>query len=66
MLTRPAAAPDADRPAVGITTAGVTTECQERVMDLLGPDYECLSFHAAGTGGPAPPFFAPARPIRAR
>jgi uncharacterized protein (UPF0261 family) len=52
MLTRPVTTEGADRPAVGITTAGVTTECQERVMDLLAADYECLSFHAAGTGGP--------------
>jgi uncharacterized protein (UPF0261 family) len=40
------------RPAVGLTTAGVTTECQERVMDLLEARFDCLSFHAAGTGGP--------------
>ncbi len=52
MMTRPVAVSELDRPAIGITTAGVTTECQERVMDLLAPDYECLSFHAAGTGGP--------------
>ena len=40
------------RPAVGLTTAGVTTECQERVIDLLGNRFDCLTFHAAGTGGP--------------
>lgn len=43
---------DDERPAIGLTTAGVTTECQERVMDLLGDRFDCLSFHAAGTGGP--------------
>ena len=43
---------DDTRPAIGLTTAGVTTECQERVMDLLGNRFDCLTFHAAGTGGP--------------
>jgi uncharacterized protein (UPF0261 family) len=52
MMTRPVVADALDRPAIGITTAGVTTQCQERVMDLLEADYECLTFHAAGTGGP--------------
>jgi uncharacterized protein (UPF0261 family) len=52
MMTRPVVEDAQDRPAIGITTAGVTTQCQERVMDLLEADYECLTFHAAGTGGP--------------
>jgi uncharacterized protein (UPF0261 family) len=52
MVSRQVAAAEQGRPAIGLTTAGVTTECQERVMDLLEADYECLSFHAAGTGGP--------------
>jgi uncharacterized protein (UPF0261 family) len=52
MMTREVAASELDRPAIGITTAGVTTECQERVMDALASRFECLSFHAAGTGGP--------------
>jgi uncharacterized protein (UPF0261 family) len=45
-------APNAAAAVIGITTAGVTTECQERVMDRLGTRYECVTFHAAGTGGP--------------
>ena len=43
---------DDRRQAIGLTTAGVTTECQERVMDLLRDQFDCLTFHAAGTGGP--------------
>jgi len=47
---RPAAAGD-DRPAVGITMFGVTTPCVQQVAPLLEPRYDCLVFHATGTGG---------------
>ena len=40
-----------DRPAVGLTMFGVTTPCVTAVTDLLGARYDCLVFHATGTGG---------------
>ena len=41
----------ADLPAVGLTMFGVTTPCVNRVTSLLGARYDCLVFHATGTGG---------------
>ncbi len=48
-----APAPDAanEKPAVGLTMFGVTTPCVTRVAELLAADYDCLVFHATGTGG---------------
>lgn len=40
-----------DRPAVGLTMFGVTTTCVTRVTEALEADYDCLVFHATGTGG---------------
>ena len=40
-----------DKPAVGLTMFGVTTPCVQAVARLLGPRYDCLVFHATGTGG---------------
>ncbi|MGF1553355.1 MAG: ABC transporter permease [Paracoccaceae bacterium] len=42
-----------DRPAVGITMFGVTTPCVQAVQKRLSPDWDCLVFHATGTGGRA-------------
>ncbi|MBK1668814.1 hypothetical protein CKO28_12310 [Rhodovibrio sodomensis] len=39
------------KPAVGITMFGVTTACVQQVTDELGDAYDCLVFHATGTGG---------------
>ena len=39
------------RPALGLTMFGVTTPCVTRVAELLRADYDCLVFHATGTGG---------------
>lgn len=39
------------RPALGLTMFGVTTPCVTRVSELLSEDYDCLVFHATGTGG---------------
>ncbi len=39
------------RPALGLTMFGVTTPCVTRLTEILGPDYDCLVFHATGTGG---------------
>ncbi len=38
---------------VGITMFGVTTPCVQAVQKALEPDYDCLVFHATGTGGMA-------------
>ncbi len=40
-----------EKAAVGLTMFGVTTPCVTRVTELLGTDYDCLVFHATGTGG---------------
>src|SRR5690606_32460177 len=47
------AAPGDARRAVGLTMFGVTTPCVTRVAALLRPDFDCLVFHATGTGGRA-------------
>ena len=39
------------KPAVGLTMFGVTTACVTRVVEQLEEDYDCLVFHATGTGG---------------
>ncbi len=44
------AASDA-KPAVGLTMFGVTTPCVQQVTKALENDYDCLVFHATGTGG---------------
>ena len=41
----------ADRPALGLTMFGVTTPCVNRLVQLLGDSFDCLVFHATGTGG---------------
>ena len=45
----PAAADE--RPAIGITMFGVTTPCVAAVAAALEAEYDCLVFHATGTGG---------------
>ncbi|MDN3526337.1 Tm-1-like ATP-binding domain-containing protein [Halomonas sabkhae] len=40
-----------DKPAIGMSMFGVTTECVTHVKDALDSDYDCLIFHATGTGG---------------
>jgi uncharacterized protein (UPF0261 family)/ABC-type branched-subunit amino acid transport system ATPase component len=49
MMAKRAAA----RPAVGMTMFGVTTTGVQAVQKILEPDYDCLVFHATGTGGRA-------------
>jgi uncharacterized protein (UPF0261 family) len=39
------------RPALGLTMFGVTTPCVQAVTRQLQNDYDCLVFHATGTGG---------------
>lgn len=40
-----------DKPAIGITMFGVTTPCVQQISQLLEANYDCLVFHATGTGG---------------
>jgi len=39
------------KPAVALTMFGVTTACVTRVVEQLQQRYDCLVFHATGTGG---------------
>jgi len=50
---RSAAKPVTDKPAIGLTMFGVTTSCVQAVAAQLDADYDCLVFHATGTGGRA-------------
>ncbi|MCH9736207.1 MAG: Tm-1-like ATP-binding domain-containing protein [Actinomycetia bacterium] len=40
-----------ERPAIGLSMFGVTTPCVDRVVSALSERFECLVFHATGTGG---------------
>jgi uncharacterized protein (UPF0261 family) len=51
MVAHPAPRSDADKPAIGLTMFGVTTPCVEQVSRALEGEYDCLVFHATGTGG---------------
>lgn len=51
MVTAPAVAQSHDRPAIGLTMFGVTTPCVTEVARLLSDRFDCLTFHATGTGG---------------
>ncbi len=51
-----AAAPvarDDDKASIGLTMFGVTTPCVTRIVETLRDRYDCLVFHATGTGGRA-------------
>jgi uncharacterized protein (UPF0261 family)/ABC-type branched-subunit amino acid transport system ATPase component len=39
------------KPAIGLSMFGVTTTCVQTVTKLLEDQYDCLVFHATGTGG---------------
>ncbi len=39
------------KPALGLTMFGVTTPCVTKVVAALEADFDCLVFHATGTGG---------------
>lgn len=52
MLNAPPLPADSDRPLVGLTMFGVTTPCVQALRARLEQaGYECLVFHATGTGG---------------
>jgi len=42
---------DSQRPAIGLTMFGVTTTCVQLVTRKLQHKFDCLVFHATGTGG---------------
>jgi uncharacterized protein (UPF0261 family) len=47
-----APAPKAEgKPAIGLTMFGVTTPCVTAIVDRLRDRYDCMVFHATGTGG---------------
>jgi len=48
---RPLNAPSDAKPAIGLTMFGVTTPCVQAVTRALEERYDCLVFHATGTGG---------------
>ena len=39
------------KPSIGLTMFGVTTTCVMAITDLMRDDYDCMVFHATGTGG---------------
>jgi len=39
------------KPAIGLTMFGVTTPCIRQLTDALAERFDCLTFHATGTGG---------------
>jgi uncharacterized protein (UPF0261 family) len=42
---------ETDKPGIGITMFGVTTDCVTQLRRILDQDYESYVFHATGTGG---------------
>jgi uncharacterized protein (UPF0261 family) len=50
MAARPAPPPDG-KPSIGLTMFGVTTACVTAIADQLRDTYDCMVFHATGTGG---------------
>jgi uncharacterized protein (UPF0261 family) len=51
MVTHQVPPAEGVKPALGLTMFGVTTPCVEQVARALAGDYDCLVFHATGTGG---------------
>ena len=51
MMLRTLPQEDHERPALGLTMFGVTTPCVQHIVQLLTPLFDCLVFHATGTGG---------------
>jgi uncharacterized protein (UPF0261 family) len=51
MMLRTVPPQDLERPALGLTMFGVTTPCVQQISRLLNSRFDCLVFHATGTGG---------------
>src|ERR1044071_4565707 len=41
------------KPAIGLTMFGVPTPCVPSIVERMRNDYDCMIFHATGTGGRA-------------
>ncbi|TPK81955.1 Tm-1-like ATP-binding domain-containing protein [Mesorhizobium sp. B2-4-17] len=50
MAARPAP-PSDGKPSIGLTMFGVTTPCVTAIAEQLRATYDCMVFHATGTGG---------------
>ncbi|TIN09875.1 Tm-1-like ATP-binding domain-containing protein [Mesorhizobium sp.] len=50
MAAKPAPPPDG-KPSIGLTMFGVTTPCVTSIAEQLRSSYDCMVFHATGTGG---------------
>ncbi len=50
-MARTPAVAGAGKPSLGLTMFGVTTTCVMAIVDRLKADYDCMVFHATGTGG---------------
>jgi uncharacterized protein (UPF0261 family) len=51
MMLHPIRPQTEGRPAVGLTMFGVTTACVQQISQRLDSRFDCLVFHATGTGG---------------
>jgi uncharacterized protein (UPF0261 family) len=51
MVLNPVMAPTPDKPGVGVTMFGVTTQCVTQICKAIGDTHECFVFHATGIGG---------------
>lgn len=51
ILNDPPQAASEDKPAIGLSMFGVTTPCVQAVSSKLADRFDCLVFHATGTGG---------------
>ena len=49
-MAQPAEAQES-KPAIGLTMFGVTTPCVTAIVEELKADFDCMVFHATGTGG---------------
>jgi uncharacterized protein (UPF0261 family) len=50
-FSRPVSSAEQAKPALGLTMFGLTTPCVQAVCKRLEAEYECVVFHATGTGG---------------
>jgi uncharacterized protein (UPF0261 family) len=48
---RPAGSQSTTKPAIGLTMFGLTTPCVQAVTKQIEDQYDCIVFHATGTGG---------------
>ena len=49
--SKPRDLPSDAKPALGLSMFGLTTPCVQALTPLLEGDYDCIVFHATGTGG---------------